>query len=247
MNLSSIKNRLTQRFFPLKETQPDQAYDLWAKEYDAQPGNLMLDLDETLFSELIRGVAFRNKRIIDFGCGTGRHWQKLYAEHPAQLHGYDVSQGMLHVLKKKFPQAKVSLLLKTKLSECPGESEDILVSSLTIAHVENIREAFSEWNRALKPGAQILITDYHPDTLAKGGNRTFIHEGKKVAIKNHVHTLPVIRALANELRWEEDFFKEYVIDETVKHYYARQKALHVYERFKGTPIIYGIRFRKAGA
>ena len=37
---------------------------------------------------------------------------------------------------------------------------------------------------------------------------------------------------------------EKTIDETVKHYYDVQNAMHIYERFKGFPIIYGLHFRR---
>ena len=33
---------------------------------------------------------------------------------------------------------------------------------------------------------------------------------------------------------------EFKIDESVKHFYAKQKALNLYEKFYNTPFIYGI-------
>jgi hypothetical protein len=38
--------------------------------------------------------------------------------------------------------------------------------------------------------------------------------------------------------------EEIKIDETVKHYYAQQNALKVYEQFKGFPVIYGIHLKR---
>ena len=81
------------------------AYDIWSDSYDCQPGNLMLDLDELIFSGLIKDIDIRNKRVADIGCGTGRHWQKLYEKSRLHSLGFDVSQGMLHQLKRKFPSA----------------------------------------------------------------------------------------------------------------------------------------------
>jgi hypothetical protein len=34
------------------------------------------------------------------------------------------------------------------------------------------------------------------------------------------------------------------VDEKVKNYYESQQAIHVYNRFLGTPVIYGIHLRK---
>jgi len=63
-------NRLKQfvsGFFSTKETDPRRAYDLWAGGYDSQPGNLMLDLDEKLFSELIDPLDIKGAVIADIG------------------------------------------------------------------------------------------------------------------------------------------------------------------------------------
>ena len=43
-----------------------------------------------------------------------------------------------------------------------NESCDCIISTLTIAHIQNAEEAITEWNRVLKPGGQMIITDYHP-------------------------------------------------------------------------------------
>jgi len=39
--------------------------------------------------------------------------------------------------------------------------------------------------------------------------------------------------------------EEMNIDESVRHYYAENNAIPVYEKFKGFPIIFGIHFRRA--
>jgi len=37
---------------------------------------------------------------------------------------------------------------------------------------------------------------------------------------------------------------EKYINEDVKHYYAAKNALHIYERFKNMPVIYGLHLKK---
>src|SRR4029078_6195154 len=93
-------------FLSTKETDPRKAYNLWAGRYDSQPGNLMLDLDEKLFSELIDPLDLKGATIGDIGCGTGRHWTKLLAKEPARLAGFDVSEEMLRKLSAKSPTAE---------------------------------------------------------------------------------------------------------------------------------------------
>jgi ubiquinone/menaquinone biosynthesis C-methylase UbiE len=239
--------QLVSRLFSLKETEVEEAYDMWAQSYDAQPDNLMLALDEAVFSELIAKISFQSKVIADVGCGTGRHWAKLYVKEPGRLIGYDVSQGMLRALKEKFPKAETHQLTSNHLEELENESCDVIVSTLAAAHIEDIEDAFLEWKRVLKSGGHIIITDYHPDTLAKGGNRTFTHNGKLIAVKNYVHPLAKIWSISNTLGFKVDRFIEKQIDESVKHYYEKQNAIKVYERFKGTSIIYGAHLIKENA
>ena len=104
----SIRERITKLFSRNTETDPAAGYDLWSGSYDQQPGNLMLDLDEAIFSNLLSEVNIRGKTVVDVGCGTGRHWNKLLLQEPAKILGYDVSPGMLDRLKQKYPQATVA-------------------------------------------------------------------------------------------------------------------------------------------
>ncbi|HKP32928.1 MAG TPA: class I SAM-dependent methyltransferase [Chitinophagaceae bacterium] len=224
-------------------TQSEKAYDLWANSYDNQPDNLMMHLDNEVFTSALSAVKGTNEIIVDVGCGTGRHWPELIARKPSKVVGFDSSPGMLDILRKKFPKAEAHLIEGTKL-DMPDESVDLLVSTLTIAHIQNIEEALTEWGRVLKPGGHMIITDYHPAALAKGGLRTFKSEGKVISIKNYVHPLDFLISTSASLRLNLVQRIERVIDETVKPFYAKQNALHIYDQFRGTEIIFGLHFKK---
>jgi hypothetical protein len=96
----------------------------------------------------------------------------------------------------------------------------------------------------LKNNADIVITDFHPDALAKGGKRTFEYHHKQVSVKNYVHFTHTVKdaLLKNGFRMLNEIAVK--VDDTVRHYYTAKNALAVYERFKNTPIIYGIHFRR---
>ncbi|MCW3090202.1 MAG: hypothetical protein JWP81_1271 [Ferruginibacter sp.] len=241
--IRTIKNYLA-KSFAVKEKDPATAYDQWAASYDSQPDNLMLALDEELFSSLLDDTEISNKIIADIGCGTGRHWKKILDKAPLKLIGYDVSQGMLEILQKKFPQAETHVLSSNKLRELKDHSCDMVISTLTIAHIDDVQEAMKEWCRVLQPGGDMIITDYHPIALARGAKRTFNDKGKTVSIINHVHPIEKITAIAKQLQLVEKRLTEKSIDETMKPYYDQQKASRLYEVWKGVPIIYGIHFKK---
>jgi ubiquinone/menaquinone biosynthesis C-methylase UbiE len=235
--------QLWKGFFPQKETDPRLAYNLWADGYDNQPGNLMLDLDEAVFSDLLAEVNPLHD-VADIGCGTGRHWAKIMARKPHRLVGYDVSEGMLKKLTQKFPGTQTHLLKEDNLLSLENKSCDLVCSTLTIAHIKDIGSALKEWQRVLRNNGDLIITDYHPTLLEQGGQRTFHHKGKLVAVKNYIHSLFTIRTMAAQLQLTEIRFIEKVVDESVKKYYENKQALAVYEKYKGSPVIYGIHFKK---
>jgi ubiquinone/menaquinone biosynthesis C-methylase UbiE len=216
------------------------AYDAWSSFYDRQPDNLMLHLDGLLFSQLLRNISLENKMVVDIGCGTGRHWPAVYAAGPSALKGFDVSQGMLQQLQKKFPGADVQLLHDNTLAQLPAASVDCLISTLTIAHIENLAPAIAEWSNLIKPGGDIVITDFHPAMLAQGGKRSFTYQGKTWSVKNFVHPVETIIEQFRRQGVELVQKLERSVDESVRIFYEQQNALHVYNRFSGMPLIYGL-------
>jgi len=129
---------------PVKEKEVVEAYDLWSEHYDSQPGNLMLDLDEILLSKLFDTVDLKSKHVADIGCGTGRHWAKILQKNPESLTGFDVSSGMLNKLGEKFPAAKTHVITDNNFSFVDDGTFDVILSTLTVAHIENIEEAVDD-------------------------------------------------------------------------------------------------------
>jgi ubiquinone/menaquinone biosynthesis C-methylase UbiE len=242
-------NKLRQYLTPSrrKESEPAVAYDIWALSYDHQPDNLMLALDEELCGSLLAQVQLSGKVIADIGCGTGRHWQKIFDRQPSRLVGYDVSGGMLEILRKKFPPAETHQLKDHRLPELENASCDLLLSTLTMAHIPDPEAALTEWYRVLKPGGEMIITDYHPVALARGGQRTFREGERVIAVRNHIYPLARITAFTRQLGLHEVKRVEKNIDDTMRPYYEKQNALAVFERFNGVPIIYGIHLKKTDA
>lgn len=230
-----------------KETGAADAYNLWAGGYDNQPDNLMLQLDEVVFSALLANVTFDGGIIADVGCGTGRHWQKLTTLHPEKIIGFDVSEQMLAKLAQKFPDVQTCLIKNELLPQLVNDSCSLLISTLTIAHIENAAGAVKEWARVTRPGGFIIITDYHPAALAKGAKRTFTHNEAVISIKNYVHTVEVLTNLSKQLNLAVIRLTEKAIDSTMKPLYEKQGAEKLYYEWEGTPVIYGLLLQKANA
>jgi hypothetical protein len=93
----------------------------------------------------------------------------------------------------------------------------------------------------------MIITDYHPLALAKGGKRTFSHDEHTIAVKNYVHYTENLTAIASQLGLKVMRLIEKSIDESARPYYEKQNALPVFEKWKGVPIIYGMYLTKPDA
>lgn len=244
--IAAVKNYIKRHLFAprITEKNSSDAYDIWSANYDVQPGNLMLDLDEVVFPKLLDEAIIKNKSVADIGCGTGRHWPKILQLNPLSLTGFDVSQGMLDKLREKFPGANTYKITDDLFSNIKPASFNTIISTLTVAHIENIEHALKAWSLVLKPKGDIIITDFHPKLLAFGGKRTFKHNDKYLAVRNFVHSTNTIKDILHDKGFRVIAEEEIVIDETMKHYYAQQNALPVYEQFKGFPVIYGIHLRR---
>jgi ubiquinone/menaquinone biosynthesis C-methylase UbiE len=245
--ITTFKDFLRKTGLSKSELAPEQAYEIWSANYDKQPGNLMLDLDERIFSDLIENIDLRNKEVADIGCGTGRHWQKIYSKNPSNLIGFDISASMLERLKSKFPFALTQKTTDNLLIPIPDSSIDMIISTLTIAHIKNIDEAITSWSRVLKNRGELVFTDFHPSLLANGGKRSFSHGGQSLSVKNYVHSIEKIKKIFYDAGFTLIREEEKTVNEDVKSYYEAKNALDVYERFKGLPVIYGIHLRKQRA
>ena len=245
--IASIKDYLQKKISAPLEKPVVAAYNAWSTSYDSQPGNLMLDLDEQVFTALLKDIDIENKKVADIGCGTGRHWQKLYKKKPALVIGFDVSAGMLNQLGRKFPAAVTQHVTDNLLTMVPDTFADCVITTLTIAHIKNIDEAIAAWARVLKNDGDLIITDFHPETLAKGGKRSFRHEGKSLTVINYVHPLEKVKTIFTKYGFSVCRQQEKYVDEKVKPWYEVQNTLHVYNRFRNMPIIYGLHLKKQHA
>lgn len=224
--------------------EPGAAYDLWSSTYDQERDNLLVDLDERLFTRLLERISLQGKVVVDVGCGTGRHWAKLMAKEPARLIGYDTSAGMLARLREKYPLAEVHRVDDHQLQGLPRESCDVVASTLALGHISDVAAALGEWARVMKPGGHALITDLHPKAAALS-RCTFEHRGTVHAVRLHVHPLTAIQDAARANQLTTVGFEVAPVDDTSREYFAARNALDSYERVRGVPFIYGLHLRKA--
>lgn len=102
--------------------------------------------------------------ILDLGCGTGLELEEYFLLNPsAKITGIDLSQGMLSVLKNKFPDKDISLICGSYFDVTFGVAVfDGAVSVESLHHFtkEEKIPLYSKLHKSLKPGRYFILTDY---------------------------------------------------------------------------------------
>jgi ubiquinone/menaquinone biosynthesis C-methylase UbiE len=220
--------------------QSQEAYKLWSQNYDDEKDNLILYYDAIILKNLLRMANLNGKTILDYGSGTGRNWNEILSRFPGKLIGCDSSPEMINKLKGKYPSAEVHLINNEKLDFLKDKECDTIISTLVVSHIKDLKKLFLEWNRVLKNSCDIIITDLHPEMFINGGTRTFKHTGITYKIENYIHEVSGIVELFSSLGFWKVKLLEEIVDEKVKSFYIKKNALTIYEKFKGTPFIYGL-------
>ena len=143
-----------------------QGYDLWSSSYDSYL-NPTVAADEICFPP--KWQHLKNQRILEIGCGTGRHTTKLLSQGN-QVTGLDLSEGMLAEAKKKISNPNVSFIHADFLNYDFKNMDpfDAIIVSLVIEHIEDLKSFFEKANLVLKKEGLLLISEIHPHRTQKG-------------------------------------------------------------------------------
>lgn len=158
---------------PVVEHDFDDGYTAWAPVYDGP--NPATALDDVVVGDLLAplpaGVA------LDAACGTGRQAARL-AELGHDVIGVDANAAMLEVARAKVPDAD---LRAGALDALPvdDESVDLVVCSLALTHVPELRPVLREFRRVLRPGGVAVLSDIHPTFVTFGGAAVFSTGGER--------------------------------------------------------------------
>ena len=108
--------------------------------------------------------AHNNCSILDLGCGTGLELEYYFKLAPnASITGIDLSSGMLNVLKTKFPDKQLNLILVSYFDVPFGEEiYDAAVSVESLHHFtkEEKIPLYTKLYKSLKQDGYFILTDY---------------------------------------------------------------------------------------
>jgi len=159
-----------------------EGYRLWSETYD-QPLRLF-PIEEPVMHRLLDTLP--PSLVLDAACGTGRY--SVHLSHRGhQVIGVDQSPAMLAKTREKLPSGDFR---EGNLTTLPldGGSVDAVVCALSLAHLNNIEVAVSEFARVVRPGGRVIISDVHPFLILLGWRAQFrTSTGETGFIRLHAH------------------------------------------------------------
>ena len=242
---NSSKVRITEQFDIWQHLKGDEAvkkmgtakgYDIISKMY-SDHSNLVVAAEGRKIIELIGKI--KGKKILDAGCGSGRYSIQL-AKKGAEVHGIDISKGMLKVARKRSRRWGIKYQIASML-RIPYENNtfDVVISNLAIDHVKNYKRALSEMLRVCKPKGFIVISTMHPELISKKKLVVPFGKGKiKVGVVSYRRTKKEFTAaLKNGVRNLK--FYDLMVPKSAEKFNPV-----VYRGFIGKPFVLAMRFVK---
>ena len=138
------------------------------RDYDFTPESYLAMMREAvpgydrLEEETVAATGVGARSVLELGTGTGETAQRVLERHPdAQLIGIDASPGMVNVARASLPSDRASLLVGRLEDPLPEGLYDLVVSALTVHHLEGASKAdlFQRIGRTLQPGGRFVLAD----------------------------------------------------------------------------------------
>jgi 2-polyprenyl-3-methyl-5-hydroxy-6-metoxy-1,4-benzoquinol methylase len=136
-------------------------FDKEAAAWDENPARVKLADD--VAAAMTRQVPLNGAmEVVDFGCGTGLLTLRL-APRVRSITGVDSSQGMLDVLAAKVAREKLANVRTLRLDLDRGDtlrgSCDLIVSNMTLHHIQKVDSLLRQFYEALSPSGRLCIAD----------------------------------------------------------------------------------------
>lgn len=163
----------------------EKNYNTWALQYDTNE-NKTRDLDKK--STIVTLSKYDFKNVLELGCGTGKNTEWLLKKAD-RIIGLDFSQEMLNIAKSKIPDDRVVFKKAdlTKDWDIEDQFADLVTSSLTLEHINDLNHVFNQANQKLKPNGLFFISELHPFKQYKGSKARFEKENGVEELETFTH------------------------------------------------------------
>lgn len=138
---------------------------------------------------------FKNKRVLDLGCGFGWHCEYAIEQGATYALGIDLSANMLEEARKRNASTKIEYqCMAIEDFDFQPETFDIVISSLTFHYLESFDDICRNINHCLTQGGSFVFSVEHPIFTAYGSQDWHYDE------KGHILHWPVDRYFTEGVR-----------------------------------------------
>jgi ubiquinone/menaquinone biosynthesis C-methylase UbiE len=136
-----------------------------AASWDQKTGRVKLahDVAHAIMNEV---KLTHDMDVLDFGCGTGLLTLQLQPL-VRSLTGVDSSRGMIDVLNSKIDEQKLTnvktVLIDSEKADVLNGKFHLVVSSMTLHHMEDIESLLKQFYGCLLPGGYLCLADLDSD------------------------------------------------------------------------------------
>lgn len=164
---------IARRFPTTDYKSKDSRWNFYYKEFYMEQYLKTLEYDDvTLFINKFTKYFKKDAKILDIGCGSGRHSIHLFNKGFKKINAIDLSRHGINNLKKYCPEINTGIADATALPFEDNSFNIVVMVGIVyeIPHKHLHNKLFSEIQRVLKPGGKLLFVNNSPNNL---GERLF--------------------------------------------------------------------------
>lgn len=221
-----------------------EGYERWAPTYDDAP-NPLLAREERYLLPLLGDMS--KKSVLDLACGTGRWLERVAARGSKSAVGIDRSSAMLRVARRKDG-------IRQRLVEAASEnlpfstaSFDLAICSFALGHIEDLEAMVHELARVVRLGADVFVSDLHPEAYQRGWRVGFRDGAAAVQIEMRSRSVEkIVEAFCSngfECRTHVTLF----LSEPEEPLFAKAGKSHLFAESCRLPAVLVCRFRRLDA
>lgn len=139
----------------------------------------------------------KGKKVLDAGCGPGRHAKKLIAKGGC-VTGIDISEEMVRIAREYCGNKAEFYQADFARAKFQPASFDLIIASLSLMYSKDINQVFDNFGRWLNPSGRLIFSIYHPvryfqkiaDFDFSKSRKVWLHlQGCDVTVFNYYHPL----------------------------------------------------------